>query len=151
MLFLLGINNSWFHYCLQDRVPFCGEIGVTGVWMAKREVLVPVYWHNTGSPRAFLFVGAVLLVLFKWTRMEVLANEIQQRIHQQPLDSVRQRSSKEVSSQACRGGISWRMTGFQYSAWVSSLQMGLQTSDDRDGWYYVDTCSPNAGRRLAST
>lgn len=50
------------------------------------------------------------------------------------------------------GGISWRMTGFQYSARVSSLQMGLQTSDNCDGWYYVDTCLPNAGRRLdAST
>lgn len=48
-------------------------------------------------------------------------------------------------------GISWRMTGFQYSARVSSLQMGLQTSDNCDGWYYVDTCSPNAGHRLAAT
>lgn len=27
--------------------------------MAKREVLVPVYLHNTGFPRAFLFVSAV--------------------------------------------------------------------------------------------
>ena len=36
--------------------------------------------------------------------MQELANEIQHRIHQQPLDSsVRQRSSEEVSSHAWQG------------------------------------------------
>lgn len=49
------------------------------------------------------------------------------------------------------GGISWRVTGFQHSARVSSLQMGLQTGDNCDGWHYVDTCSPSAGHRLAAT
>jgi len=35
--------------------------------------------------------------------MEVLATEIQHRIHHPPFSRVRQRSSKEVASHACRG------------------------------------------------
>lgn len=38
-----------------------GSIGVSGVRMVKREVLVPVYLHNTEFPRVFLFVSAVCL------------------------------------------------------------------------------------------
>lgn len=54
--------------------------------MAKGEVLVPVFLHNTGFPRAFLFVSAVRSFFSNGIRMEVLAGETQHRIRQQPLE-----------------------------------------------------------------
>lgn len=36
-----------------------GSVGVSGVEMAERGVLAPVYLHSTGFPGVFLSVGAV--------------------------------------------------------------------------------------------
>lgn len=53
--FLLGINNSWFHCCFHEGVPFCGEYWC--FWMAQRGLSPCVFaqhWISKGI--SFLLV-----------------------------------------------------------------------------------------------
>lgn len=105
MLFLLGINNSWFHYCLHRGVPFHGECWCFWSRNGRERSLSPCIFAQHCISKSVSVCRCCLIIFFKLTRTEGWENSIQTRVHRhQVLGGTRRRSSEEAGSRTCCEG-----------------------------------------------
>lgn len=124
MLFVLGINNSWFQSCLHGGVPFRGKRWCFWSRNGRERSLSPCIFAQHWVSRGVSFCRCCLLVCFKRTRAEGWENSTQNRIHRhQALGGTGRRSNKEAGSRTCcegsaEGGRAFSMlTEYQGCKW----------------------------------